>query len=286
MNTTRLLALALLILTRDVSAQSHGEAPPAKTAPAAAAHGAEPAPKATAAKKGPTVSRIVPVTTPSAAATGGSHAAPADHATSGDHAAPAEPAAATPRGYVAVGARPKGAAGAHGASASGKPKPVVSGAAALRTPPPAEHGGQAAAPSATPAAANAPARAAAGPHAAETHAAAPAAHADPAHAAPPVAAAPAARGAGQKPAKLATVHERLTAVLAGIRSDTAHEGVSAAQGGGHRGAETPSRAPRVALTWPGPRWQVAWPAPGRIALRWPQAAAEVASAAAVPPPHD
>ena len=236
----RLLASVMLAIAVDARAQSHepaatSTAASSKGAPAAAA-GHDPAAADShaapvARKKGPTVSRLAPVTP--VAKTDGAHA-------------PAAADTHAPTGYVATGARPRvGAAGGadHGDGAAARPKPVVSGLGATSS-------------------------AAA---AASTHADDPDAHAPAKDAEPPAA----ARGTPPRPARLTDVHERLAAALAEARLPSTHEATPGA---------SDARRPRVTLTWPKPRWQVAWPAAGRVALTWPEPV-PVEVSAAVPPPH-
>lgn len=246
---TRVLVAVVLACAVEARAQGHEPAPAAT--PHAAAH-EEPHPGGApaAARKVPTVSRVAAPTPRVTAPIGAvAHEAVDSHA----------PAVAT-GGYVATGARPKTVEGAaHGAG--GRPKPVVSGGA-VKAPIVAEPAHGAAAPVAT---------------AAESHAS------EPVHgrAAAPAAVAP--RDAAQRPVRLADVHTRLAAALADARVPTVREsgGALVAHEGVVGSPTAMARLRRVVLAWPGPRWQVAWPAAGRVTVRWPQPAVP-AEAAAVP----
>jgi hypothetical protein len=90
-----------------------------------------------------------------------------------------------------------------------------------------------------------------------------------------------------KPVRLSDVHERLAAALAELRTPSGHgPGAAAADAAAHGAAgASDARRSRVVLTWPKPRWQVAWPAPGRVALTWPEVAAAEPPAATIPPPQ-
>jgi hypothetical protein len=220
-----------------------------------------------ATPKGPTVSRIAPVASPI-------HGRERAHATPPTTQRGGRPRRSKTRATW-PSAPDQGASAAHGASASGKPKPVVSGAAALRrrqriTAP----GGHAAEP---PAAAKAPAKAADATRR-------------------PTPRRRSRRAARRGPPSRHRLGARRRNRQAGHRARTPHRGTrdiraGAAHGPGQRSCPAPGRqqrpAPaRVALTWPAPRWQVAWPSPGRIALRWPEVVADAPTASAVPPRPD
>ena len=94
--------------------------------------------------------------------------------------------------------------------------------------------------------------------------------------------APAPAGVNPKaPAKLSTVHGRITAALAELRAETAaaksggkHEGGKSDGGGeGHgegKSAAPAAAGPRFVVSWPTVRWRVAWRDDReRVTVAWP-----------------
>ncbi|MBP7777034.1 MAG: hypothetical protein KA371_07905 [Acidobacteria bacterium] len=246
------LATLVVCVAVDAAAQAHEPATvPAKPAKTVAKEAAAAAPAATAAsahqppspgrRPAPVVSRIS--ASPRAAADSGGHAEPDGHA---------EPAPAAKKGYVAIGASRRPPVGDHAAAepghaASGKPRPVVSGAAALQ--------GRALA-------------ASAGAVDAATAAPSPPPGAHSGDPGPAVA-------SDGKPTKLSVVHGRLAAALAEARTSSGAATPSAESAAGHaatprqKPGEEGAAVPRVTLTWPEPRWLLTWPPQSRQATSWP-----------------
>ena len=241
------LAAAIFGVSVSAAAQSHEAAKPAaKTAPAPT--------DAPAAKPAPAPAEHA---APAAAKAGAGRATPVVSRVT------AEPTPSAKAGEAA-------AAEDRLPAAKGKPKPLVSGAKA------AGHGTEMPAgprvsglPAAKPAAEAAPAPSA--------HAA-PAAHDEHPPGAAPTAIPAATRAAAnpKAPVKLSTVHGRITAALAELRTESGSEakgesdGHGEAKGAAAKGRPAPAARPRFVVSWPAARWHVAWRDDlDRVIVSWP-----------------
>lgn len=258
------IVLGLVLAAASVaSAEQSHEAPaqasaahePATSDPKDADHGST-------KKKVPRVSRVVApaASQPAAQAPAADAHAPttAAHAPAMPHApATATPAAPSTQGshggYVATGSRSKAAA----VPASGKAKPVVSGTPAVPKVTVDEHGS--------------PAPVHDDPAASEPTST------DDEHGSP---ARPATRGL----ARLSDVHERIAAALASVKDEAGRAGgrADAEASSEGDGRASSSRAPRITLRWPAPRWRVVWPSTAASVGATPAAAPAVPALHATP----